>query len=97
MKVKLRDNMRNVDFDAIDLKISQGDEVEIQLRNLRSYDVRNALFKGHLIPVEGELIIKIKHANILFSAVDFPFCYGKEHGKYFKKDVVFLSNLLMAV
>jgi len=87
MKVKLRENMRTLEFDATDFRIKLGEIKELELRNLRSYDVRNSLFQGHLLPVEGELLTKLKHASILFTAEDFPFCYGKEFGKYFKRDI----------
>jgi hypothetical protein len=86
MKVKLRKNLRHFEAEGTDFFITVGEEKEIPTRELRSYDIKYSLMKGNLIPVEGELVLSVKHAKILFSSELHPFCYGLEFGKFFKKN-----------
>ncbi len=86
-KVKLGEGKRSYDFDDCNFMI-YGEEVkELDEKHLRSYSMKHALFNGVLLVTEGELLINIKHASVLFSFEHPEFCYGLEHKKFFKKDM----------
>ena len=87
MKVKLRENLRYFESDDSDFSISANQIKELQEKTFKSYSIKYHLFSGGLQAVEGEALIIIKHATILFSAELNPFCYGYEFGNFFKKNV----------
>ena len=87
MKVKLRDNLRYFEADDSDFYISAGEEKELFEKSLKSYSIKHHLFNGGLQILEGEAIITIKHATILFKAKEMPFCFGIEFGNFFKKNL----------
>ena len=87
MKVKLRQGQRSFEHDDTNFSIFGAGSKELEEKFLRSYSIKWGLMQGHLIPVEGEAIINVKHARMLFSAEEFPYAYGYEFGKYFQKDL----------
>jgi hypothetical protein len=87
MKVKIKSNIRNYESDDSDFNINAGEVKELFDAQTKSYSIKYHLFNGNLIPVEGEVLIKIKHAEVLFSSETHPWCYGIEFGKFFKKNL----------
>lgn len=86
-KVKLREGQRSFDSEDSNFLLYGEEEAELETKHFRSYSIKHALFNGHLRLTEGEILINIKHASVLFSAEHPEFCYAIEHNNFFKKDM----------
>jgi hypothetical protein len=87
--VKLRENIRWFDNDDSEFNILSGQTKELPEKSMRSYALKDMLFRGQLIMVEGEMLFNLKEGKILLSGSHPGTLYGYEYGEYFIKD---LSN-----
>ena len=86
MKIELKSGRKQFEVEELNYIVQPGEIKELPEKFLRSYDMKDALFSGNIRVVEGEVLIQIKSAKILFSA-EFPnLCYGEEYGKFYTKN-----------
>lgn len=86
MKVQLRSNIRIYDFEESGFMIMPNEVLELHAKFMKSYQIKEALFKGILVPKEGTMMFNVKAASVYVDAKYAPLLYGKEYGKYFEKD-----------
>ena len=77
-KVQLRENLRYFEQDDTDFTIISGQTKELPEKYLRSYSIKNFLFTGRLLVVEGEFLFNFKNSKIYVTK---DLLYGKEFGK----------------
>ena len=85
-KVMLRGNIRFLD-DIGNLNFEQGKSVEVRPESLKDLMFKRYLFTGNILVTEGTLSFQYKAAKLFLSPELYPFIYGEEYGKFFKKDV----------
>lgn len=85
MKVELRKNRRYFEAEDADFYIKAGETKELFGKQLKSYSIKDYLISGNLKVVEGEVIMQIKHAKVLFSDKYPDLAYGIEFGRFFSK------------
>jgi len=87
IKIQLREGLKYFSEDDTDFTIDKEQEKELYEKHLKSYSIKHHLLNGHFRLTEGELVINIKHASVLFSANHPILCYGYEFEKFFEKDL----------
>ena len=86
--VEVLENIRYFEAEDADFTISFKDGAkELLPKHLKAMSIKHHIYKGLLKVVEGEFIMTVKHAKVLFSAELYPYAYGIEFGKFFKKDL----------
>lgn len=85
-KVMLSQNIRFLD-EVGSLSLDKGKAVELKADSLKDMLFRRYLFTGNIRVVEGSISFQYKEAKLFLSADGYPFIFGEQYGKFFKKDV----------
>ena len=85
IKVSLKKNLRR--FEEDDFSIREDETKELNIKFLKVYEVKAALFTGKLLVEEGEFLMNYKDAKLLFTANEDYMVYGVEFNEFFQKDM----------
>jgi len=85
-KVMLRENIKFLD-DVGNINLNKGVPVEVRADSLKDLMFKRYLFTGNIKVTEGTLSFQYKSAVLFLSPELYPFIFGEEYGKFFKKDV----------